>query len=121
MKFNVTKHCRNRYIERVLGNSNSSNNILLVILNDLNKSVNVTSKISLEVPRFTLFLKEKYGSCNILKNNYTFFICKKRKNTLDLYDVVTCYIDKDDLKMFKGTVLSNDDIYLKLKLLKHEN
>ena len=121
MKFNVTKHCRERYLERVLGKSNSHNDLLKTILNDLLSSTNVTSKLSSDVPRFILFIKEKYGSCNILQKEHTLFICKKRKETKDLYDVVTCYLNKDNLKMFRETVLSNDEIYLKLKLLKSEN
>lgn len=121
MKFYITSHCRNRYRERVLGNSNNQNDLLKVILKDLFSAKNITSKISTEVPRFTLFIKEKHGNCNVLENNKTIFICKKRKETFDLYDVVTCYINKDNFKMFKGSVLSNEEIHLKLKMLKYDN
>ena len=38
MKFNITKHCKNRYIERVLNNSGKYENLYKQILNDLNSS-----------------------------------------------------------------------------------
>lgn len=120
MKFYITSHCKNRYRERMLGNSNSVSNIVITILRELNESVNITSKISTEYPRYILYLKERYGNdgYNIMKNGKNIFICKKRKGTLDLYDVVTCYILNNSLDMFKNTALSNADIYIKLKLIK---
>lgn len=121
MKFYITKHCKQRYIERVLGNLNSKEDVLKSIFKDLNNSKNITSKLSTEVPRFILFLKDKYGSCNIMKHDHILFICKKRKGAESLYDVVTCYIDKDDLSMFRNSVLTNEEIHLKLKLLKYND
>ena len=111
MKYYITKHCKKRYIQRVLGGSNISSNILQTIFNDLNTATNITSKLSEEVPRFILHLKETYGNkgYTILKKGHTIFPCIKRKGTKDLYDVVTCYVDLDDLKMFRNTVLSKDE------------
>lgn len=122
MKFYITKHCKNRYIERVLNGLNTSDNILFTIFNELNCANNITSKISTDAPRFILYLKERYGNqgYNILKYNNIIFICIKRKNTIDLYDVVTCYIDIDSINMFKHSTLSNDEIYLKLSMLKNK-
>ena len=40
MKFNITKHCKNRYIERVL-----------------NTGKNITSQLSEKLPRFILYIK----------------------------------------------------------------
>lgn len=118
MKFYITKHCKERYLERILGGLNSSPNLLLTIFNDLNNSKNITSELSTKLPRFILYLKERYGNkgYNILKNNNTLFILIKRKGTLDLYDVITCYIDIDIYSKF-STVLTNKEIYLKLSTI----
>jgi len=120
MKFNITSHCKDRYRERVLGNTGVSDNLYRSILSDLNTGKNISSKLSTELPRFILYLKERYGSdkgYNIIQKGYTFFILTKRKNTVDLYDVITCYIEFDIYKKFSNTILTNDEIYLKLKLL----
>jgi len=120
MKFNITSHCKDRYRERVLGNTGVSDNLYKSILSDLNTGKNISSKLSTELPRFILYLKERYGSdkgYNIIQKGYTFFILTKRKNTVDLYDVITCYIEFDIYKKFSNTILTNDEIYLKLKLL----
>lgn len=68
------------------------NNLLATIFNDLNNSKNITSQISTDVPRFILYLKERYGNdkgYNILKKDHIVFIAVKRKGTYDLYDIVT--------------------------------
>ena len=120
MKFNITSHCKDRDRERVLGNTGVSDNLYRSILSDLNTGKNISSKLSTELPRFILYLKERYGSdkgYNIIQKGYTFFILTKRKNTVDLYDVITCYIEFDIYKKFSNTILTNDEIYLKLKLL----
>lgn len=119
MKFFITKHCKERYIERVLGGLNSSPNILFTIFSDLNSGKNITSELSEKLPRFILYLKERYGKdkgYNIIKNNNTLFIAIKRKGTDNLYDVVTCYIDIDIYSKF-STCLTNKEIYLRLSTL----
>lgn len=119
MKFFITKHCKERYIERVLGGLNSSSNILLTILRDLDKGKNITSELSTKLPRFILYLKERYGKdkgYNIIENNNTLFILIKRKGTNDLYDVITCYVDIDIYSKF-STCLTNKEIYLRLATL----
>lgn len=121
MKFNITKHCRERYIERVLNNTGVCDNLLITILTDLKSGKNITSKLSEKLPRFILYLKQQYGSdkgYTIIQKDYTFFILTKRKNTVELYDVITCYIEFDTFKKFSNTVLTNSEIYLKLKLLR---
>lgn len=121
MKFYITKHCKDRYRERVLGNSGNCDNLILTILNDLNTGKNITSKLSIELPRFILYMKEQYGSdkgYNIIQNNHTFFILTKRKNTKNLYDVLTCYIEFNTFKKFSNTCLTNEEIHLKLAKLK---
>lgn len=123
MNFYITNHCKGRYLERVLNGNNICNNMLFTILSDLNSSINITSKLSTECPRFILYLKETYGNkqgYTIFKKDYTIFILVKRKGTEKLYDVVTCYIENDILKKFK-TVLSKQEVNLKLSLLKNKN
>ena len=121
MKFYVTKHCKDRYRERVLGNTGSCNNLILTILNDLNTGKNITSKLSTELPRFILYMKEQYGSdkgYNIIQKDHIFFILTKRKSTENLYDVLTCYIEFDTFRKFSNTCLTNEEIHLKLANLK---
>lgn len=120
MKFNITRHCRDRYIERVLANSGKCDNLFITMLSDLKTGENITSKISESLPRFVLYLKERYGKdkgYTIIKKDYTFFILTKRKGTEDLYDVITCYIEYDTFRRFSKTILSKDQIHLKLALL----
>lgn len=117
MRFYITQHCKDRYLERVMGCRNTSSHLLTTILKDLNVAKNITSQISTEVPRFILYLKQQYGSdkgYNIFKKDHTIFIVTKRKGTIDLYDVVTCYIDVDSISKFKHTVLTNQEIHLRL-------
>lgn len=123
MKFYITSHCKNRYRERVLGNTNIVDNILLKILEELRIGTNVTSKMSENYPRLILYLKETYENkgFNFIKFEHTIFVAIKRKGTEDLYDVVTCYLEGPQLDMFKNTALTNEEIHLKLKLLKYKN
>jgi hypothetical protein len=120
MKFYITKHCKDRYRERVLGNTGNCYNLILRILSDLNTGKNITSKLSSTLPRFILYMKEQYGpdkGYNIIQKDHTFFILTKRKQTENLYDVLTCYIEFDTFKKFSNTCLSNQEIYLKLSML----
>ena len=120
MKFYITKHCKERYRERILGNTGVVDNLTLSILKDLNTGKNITSKLSTELPRFILYLKQQYGSdkgYNIIQKDHTFFILTKRKGTENLYDVLTCYIEFETFRKFKHTVLTNEEIHLKLAML----
>lgn len=122
MKYNITKHCSQRYVERVLGGIKTSDNLYVSILKDLSGGKNVTSKMSEDHPRYILYIKERYGiekGCNFIKNDNTIFILKKRKNTDDLYDVLTCYIETPDTyTTFDNSVMSKHEIYYKLSKLK---
>ena len=121
MRYNITKHCRDRYIERILGNLNNSPNIFIEMLTKLSKAKNITSNLSDNVPRFILYVKERYGAdkgYTFLKSDSLIFILVKRKNTFNLYDVITCYVESDKLEQFKNTKLSKKEIYNKLHLLK---
>ena len=120
MKFYITKHCKERYRERILGNTGVVDNLTLSILKDLNSGKNITSKLSTELPRFILYIKQQYGSdkgYNIIQKDHTFFILTKRKGTEALYDVLTCYVEFETYKKFKHTILTNEEIHLKLAML----
>jgi len=120
MKFNITHHCKDRYLKRVLNNSGKCENLYKQILSDLNTGINITSKLSEKLPRFILYIKERYGSdkgYNIIQKDHTFFILTKRKGTENLYDVLTCYIEFDTFKKFLNTCLTNEEIHLKLAML----
>lgn len=122
MNFFITKHCKNRYRERVLNGSNSVSDVLICILKELRTGTNVTSKFSQEYPRFILYLKERYSdkNYNFIKYGHTIYVTTKRKGTLELYDVLTCYIEGNQLESFKNTSLNKTDIYIRLKLLKNK-
>jgi len=122
MKFNITKHCSDRYVQRVLAGSNVINNLYVQILKDLSSGTNITSKISEKHPRYLLYVKERYGSdkgYTFIKKGDLIFLLTKRKNTNDLYDVLTCYIETiDTYKRFDDSVLTKEEIYYKLSTLK---
>lgn len=121
MKFWLTQHSKERYIERVLNGQNSVNNINFHILDVLKTGRDITSQIYDECPRYILFLYEKYKALGItiIKSQNILFITKKRKGTYHLYDVLTCYYDTENhLRQFKNTVLTRDQIFLKIKQIK---
>lgn len=118
MRFNITNHCKNRYIERVL-NFAKSENLYKQMLDDLKTSKNITGEISNSVPRFILYIKERYKqNINILEKGDTIFILTKIKDTQDTYSVVTCYNKTNFLSQFKTAHMTNEEVYHKLKLLK---
>lgn len=121
MNYNITKHCANRYTERVLGNLNNSKNLYTEILRCLSSGQNITSKLSETTPRFILYVKQRYGSdkgYNFIKKDKIIFVLTKRKGTEKLYDVITCYIENRHLEKFQNTALSKEEIYTKLSNLK---
>ena len=123
MTYNITNHCKDRYVERVLGNSNSSKNIFVEMIKDLSTAKNITSTLSEKYPRFILYVKERYGKdigFNFLQKDKTIFVLTKRKGTVKLYDVLTCYIESGTIAKFANTKLTHEQIYTKLSLLKNE-
>lgn len=121
MNYNITRHCAQRYIERVCGGLNASTNLYKDIIRSLNSATNITSKLSTDVPRFLLYVKERYGTdkgFNFLKNDHIIYVLTKRKGTEKLYDVLTCYIENNLFDKFKNTALSKEQIHMKLSMLK---
>lgn len=120
MRYDITRHCKDRYIERVLGNLNNSDNLFVEMLKNLSTATNITSKLSETCPRFVLYVKERYGSIgfNFLKKDHVIYVLTKHKGTKDLYDVITCYVESDALKKFENSALTNEQIYTRLRLVK---
>lgn len=121
----ITKHCRERYIQRIEAAAESEN-ILFKILDNIKAGKDITDKIQRECPRYVQHLHEKYKEAGqrIFLNELTstLFITKKRPGTYALYDVFTCYkYTEDYLATFKTSVLSNDEIYLNIRMLKKQN
>lgn len=124
MKFWLTQHSKERYLERILNGLNTSENLTITMLKHLNNGVDITNKVYDECPRYILYLYEKYKELGltIVKAGNVLFITKKRKGTYDLYDVMTCYPYDDGkyLKQFKNTALSREQIFLKIKEIKRK-
>ena len=121
MKFWLTQHSKERYVERILNGLNNVDNLNITILKQISAGANITSKVYDECPRYILYLYEKYKELGItiMKSGNVLFICRKRKGTFDLYDVLTCYFDDGKyLRQFKNTALSRDEIFLKIKVVK---
>jgi hypothetical protein len=121
MKFWLTQHSRERYVERILNGLNIIDNLNVTILKKISAGVDITNKVYDECPRYILFLYEKYNQLGItiIRSENILFITKKRKGTFDLYDVLTCYYeDGNYLRQFKNTALSRDMIFLKIKMIK---
>lgn len=121
MRFWLTQHVQERYIERILNGLNTTDNLMSTIIRQVSSGQDITSKVYDECPRYILFLYEKYKELGltIIKNKDILFITKKRKGAYSLYDVVTCYLeDGHYLSQFKNTTLSRENIYLRIKEIK---
>jgi hypothetical protein len=123
MKFYVTKHAQQRYLERIHNNLNVSDNLLKDMLDILYKAKDITSKIYDNIPRYILYLYETYKTvnCKILESENVIFLCKKREGTEQLYDVITCYHkNANHLSQFENTVLSRKEIFIKIAEIKRK-
>ena len=122
MKFWLTQHSKERYVERILNGLNTSNNLNITILKEISAGVDITNKVYDDCPRYILYLYEEYKELGIriIKKDNVLFIAKKRKGTYDLYDVITCYNYDEGryLRQFKNTTLSRETIFLKIKMIK---
>ena len=124
MKFWITSHAISRYIERINNGLNIDNNVLLSMLKDVSSGKDITDKIYNEVPRYILYLHEKYKTCGqrIIKSGENLFIVIKREGTQNLYEVLTCFKNSDNfLEQFKTSKLTREDIFLKIKEIKKKN
>ena len=123
MKFWLTQHSKERYVERVLNGLNTVDNLNVTILKQISAGVDITNKIYDECPRYILYLYEKYKELGlkIIKSGNVLFLTKKRKGTECLYDVITCYLENSNyLRQFKNTALSREMIFIKIKEIKRK-
>lgn len=120
MKFWITKHCKERYVERVCNGLNKFENLNIHILKELGFGKDITNKIYDEVPRYILFLYEKYKELGqkIYTVGDTIYVLKKRAGTNDLYEVLTCYNNHNHLEQYKKSTLSREEIFMKIKEIK---
>lgn len=124
MKFWITSHARQRYIERINNGLNVSDNVLISMLKDVSAGKDITDKIYDEIPRYILYLHEKYKTCGqrLIKSGDNIFIVIKRDGTQNLYEVLTCFKNNENfLRQFKNTALSREEIFLKIKEIKKKN
>lgn len=120
-KYFITRHCQDRYLERVRNDQNTSPNLLLEILKTIYAGKDITNKVRVEVPRFILYLYEKYKSAGfkIVTNENIIFITQKRKGSTNLFDVITCYYDTGKfLEQYKNTALTRQEIFSKISAIK---
>jgi hypothetical protein len=123
MRFFITQHCQERYLERVRNNKNTSPNLMKEILRDVYESKDITNEVYDNIPRYILFLYEKYKTANIKifkSKDKVIYIAQKRKGTESLYNVITCYFDNNHWKQFENTVLNREEIFLKIKQIKKQ-
>jgi len=123
MNFFITHHAGERYVERIRGGLNSTEqNLFSEMLTKLRAGKDITSKIFDDAPRYILFLYEKYKQLGltIIQSNDTLFICRKRPGTQNLFDVITCYNDHRHLEQFKNTAMKREEIFLRIKEIKRK-
>ena len=120
MGFWITNHCRARYIERVNNGLNKDDNVNITILNKLGKAKDITNEVYDKVPRYILYLYETHGKLGqkILESEGVIFILIKREGTDGFYEVLTCYVKHKFLEQFSNTVLTREEIFLKIKEFK---
>ena len=121
-KYILTHHVKDRYLERVKNGLNVSNNLLFEILDEIKLAKDVTNEVFDKIPRFILYLYEKYKTANmkILKKDNVYYICKKRIGTENLFDIVTCYYGEDKFKMFSNSILTRQQIFEKISKIKKQ-
>jgi len=120
-KYYISRHCQERYMERIrMGSNTSETSPLTEMINSLKAGKDITQNVYDDVPRYILFLYEKYKQLGItiIESNNTIFIARKRTGTLNLYDVVTCYSAHRHLEQFKNTDMKRQDIFIKIKQIK---
>ena len=120
MKLIITNHCKERYVERI---NNGEFIDIVIILKLISSGKDITNKIYDEVPRYILYLYEKYGELGqrIILSSDIIFILRKKEGTFDTYIVLTCYKNENHLSQFKNTSLSREEIFIRIKLAKSKN
>ena len=115
MSYFITKHCKDRFLERIGPFSDVKE-----ILNIIYDGKDITNTIFDKYPRYILYLYERYKECGIkiVQNGDVTFMCKKRPGTISMFDVMTCY-KAADFDKFGNTALPRQEIYLRIKMIKY--
>lgn len=120
-KYYISRHCQERYTERIrMGSNIQETSLLTEMINSLKTGKDITQKIYDDVPRYILYLYEKYKQLGItiIESDGVIYIARKRTGTLNLYDVVTCYSAYRHLEQFKNTDMKRQDIFIRIKQIK---
>jgi hypothetical protein len=114
MSYFITKHCKDRFLERIAPFSD-----VREILKIVYSGSDLTNTIFDKYPRYILYLYERYSECSIkiVQNGDVTFICKRRPDTQSTFDVMTCY-RADSFDKFGKTALPRQEIYLRIKIIK---
>lgn len=120
MRYYLTAHAISRYVERINNGLHNSDSEINVMLKKLYAGRDVTNKVFDECPRYILYLYERYEMLTrIVESDGIIFICNKRKGTVALYDVITCYKKTDGfLRQWKESVMPRQEVFIKIKLIK---
>ena len=114
MSYFITKHCKERFAQRIAPFNNVKE-----ILNTVYNGKDITNTIFDKYPRYILYLYERYNECNIkiIQNGNSNFICRNRPGTINMLDVLTCYTGSGYDK-FGNTELTRQEIYIRIKMAK---
>lgn len=120
MKIQITNHAKQRYRERMLNGSHETN-ILPLMLKQIREGKDITDKLYDKIPRFILYLYEKYNELGqrIIQNNDEIFILKQPDKSIDVTYVLTCIKNDKYLSNFENTSLSREEIFLKISQIKN--
>lgn len=119
MKVQITNHAKQRYRERMLNGSHDIN-ILPLMLKQIREGKDITENIYDKIPRYILYLYEKYGELGqrIVRNGDEIFILKQPDKSIECVYVLTCIKNENYLSNFENTSLSRAEIFLKIKQIK---
>lgn len=121
VRYNFTKHLKQRYLERILLKSEDRNLCSLILQDIFASKENRTWSNNLDL---VLHLYESYGTANynILESKTTIFICVKDEHAQGYLHVLTCWHSDKDLflKNLRLKAMSKDDKIIRIKELKRQ-
>lgn len=121
MRWDISKHARDRYLERVPVSMHTNQNTNISILESLRSSKDVTNKIFNEVPRYILYLYERYNELGLLimrSSDGIIYLCRKKEGTFNTMSIVTCFMEDRYLDNFRNSAMSRQDVFFKISCIK---